>query len=216
MALSTRLSRLQVDVPPNARVAGLTVRRGKIELGKGQWGAAVPVDPGTYTVTAQAPGHRQWSRKVVVAAGGAIAKLVVARLERQRKTEKQCPEPVNPTQKIAGIVLSAVGGAVLAAGASAGIYAMVRHSDSLDDGHCNDAGSCDTEGLTIRQQARSAGDAATALLITGGVVLGSALVLVFTAPDEPEVQVMERRSAAVRPSVGVGIGLGQVAFGMRW
>lgn len=59
--LEPRLSRLTISVPASHRVAGLEIRRGDELIDPAGWNHALPVDGGTYTISAKAPGHAPWS-----------------------------------------------------------------------------------------------------------------------------------------------------------
>src|SRR5580704_12506271 len=65
-ALEPFLPRLQI-VPRDAeRIPGLTIRRDGAEIGREQWGVAVPIDPGAHAVVAYAPGKQPWGTGVEV------------------------------------------------------------------------------------------------------------------------------------------------------
>jgi hypothetical protein len=50
-------------------VPGLVVRRGNTEVGDSAFGVELPVDPGTHTISASAPGYEDWSTTITI--GGA-------------------------------------------------------------------------------------------------------------------------------------------------
>jgi hypothetical protein len=68
--LEPRVSKLTVNVPPQSQIDGLEVARGVDRITAGMWNRALPVDGGTYTITAHAPGSTAWSTKVTVGAEG--------------------------------------------------------------------------------------------------------------------------------------------------
>lgn len=112
-ALEPRLSKLTINVPKEHRVTGLEVLRDTDAVDQGEWGAMLPIDGGTYTITARAPGHDTWTGKVTVKNEGdsqtievpalAEAKVVVAPATPQvDKPEETEPEvPVSHTMPIA-------------------------------------------------------------------------------------------------------------------
>src|ERR1700677_967970 len=51
-ALEAVISKLTIDVPPEARVAGLQVRRDGVEVGSAVWGTPIPTDPGDHAIEA--------------------------------------------------------------------------------------------------------------------------------------------------------------------
>lgn len=69
--LEPRLLHLLIDV--RATDPELTIRRNAVEVKRESWGAAVPVDPGTYLVEASAPGKKTWSARVSVPANASAA-----------------------------------------------------------------------------------------------------------------------------------------------
>src|SRR5262249_9554586 len=78
--IEPRLSNLVIEVP--RRIAGLGVRRGGEIVDEASWNTAVPVDPGSYAIAAEAPGFVAWSATVPVMAGAKREVVVVPSLER--------------------------------------------------------------------------------------------------------------------------------------
>jgi hypothetical protein len=66
--LEPRVSRLTINVPQKTQVDGLEITRDRDRVDAGLWNRALPIDGGTYTVTARAPGANLWSTQVTVAA----------------------------------------------------------------------------------------------------------------------------------------------------
>jgi serine/threonine-protein kinase len=66
-ALEPRLAMLEVDVASPSD--GQTVHRNRDVLEQGAWNTAVPVDPGSYAITSDAPGKQPWRRDIVVSGG---------------------------------------------------------------------------------------------------------------------------------------------------
>jgi serine/threonine-protein kinase len=65
--LEPRVSRLTIKVPPPNQLDGLEITRAPDRIGAAMWNQALPIDGGTYTITAQAPGMPRWSTQVTVA-----------------------------------------------------------------------------------------------------------------------------------------------------
>jgi hypothetical protein len=65
--LEPRVSKLTVNVPPQSQIGGLEIVRGADRVNAAMWNSALPVDGGTYTITARAPGESRWSTQVTVA-----------------------------------------------------------------------------------------------------------------------------------------------------
>ena len=63
---------------------------------------------------------------------------------------------------------------------------MGKKNESTAGGFCNAQNKCTNAGLDIRAQAVGLGNGATAAIIVGGVLAGSGLVLIMTAPSRKE------------------------------
>jgi hypothetical protein len=59
--LEARLSKLTIAVPADHQLAGLEVVRGGDRVDPAGWNHALPLDGGTYTITARAPSRSPWS-----------------------------------------------------------------------------------------------------------------------------------------------------------
>jgi hypothetical protein len=66
--LEPRVSKLTINVPLKSQFDGLQIARGADRVQAGLWNRALPIDGGTYTITARARGANQWSTQVTVAA----------------------------------------------------------------------------------------------------------------------------------------------------
>jgi hypothetical protein len=77
-ALEPRLARIVVRVPHPA--PEMVVKRDDATLAEPAWGAALPVDPGTHTVSAEAPGHAPWTTTVSVSEAGKVETVDVPEL----------------------------------------------------------------------------------------------------------------------------------------
>jgi len=67
--IESRLARITIDVPADARVANLVVRRDGEIVREAAWGSAVPVDPGEHLVEAEAAGYKPFSARVDATTG---------------------------------------------------------------------------------------------------------------------------------------------------
>jgi len=98
-ALRGRLATLTIEVPEAVqKIPGVTVARAGAALGREQWGMALPVDVGSYEITATAPGYKPWTRNVEVLKDGASASVRVdeiAPIECARPAEER-KRPVAP------------------------------------------------------------------------------------------------------------------------
>jgi hypothetical protein len=64
--LEARVSKLTVNVPRQSQIDGLEVKRGDEPVDAALWNRALPIDGGTYTVTAHAPGTSTWSTTITI------------------------------------------------------------------------------------------------------------------------------------------------------
>jgi hypothetical protein len=71
-ALEPFLPKLQILPHEGEAAAGMTIRRDGIDVGREQWGAVVPIDPGTHVVTVSVPGRQPWGTGVEVPIEGKI------------------------------------------------------------------------------------------------------------------------------------------------
>ncbi|HWO22983.1 MAG TPA: tetratricopeptide repeat protein [Kofleriaceae bacterium] len=65
--LEPRLSTLRIDVPAENRIGGLEILRDGDVLDPATWDKPLPIDGGTYRISARAPGNAEWSSSVTVA-----------------------------------------------------------------------------------------------------------------------------------------------------
>lgn len=214
-ALERTLARCEVKVAA-PDTAGLVVKRGGVEIGRGQWNVALPVDPGDVVVEASAPGRKPFSVKAAAVAQS-VTRIEVPALEVQ-------PEPATPptpppatgavgtplpppsdtgdpgaTQRTVGLAVGAAGVVGLGLGSIFGLVSMSKKGDA--DGHCDAANTCDDEGLGLRKDAISAGNVSTIAFIAGGVLVAGGAALWFTAPKRPS----GLRAAVVPHGAGLGL-----------
>ncbi len=103
--LEPRVSRLTINVPQKSQVDGLEITRGKDLVDAGLWNRALPIDGGTYTITARAPGASAWSTQVTVAAESDIRTVEIPDLRNlPRDLDKPAvalaPSPLAPPSTV--------------------------------------------------------------------------------------------------------------------
>lgn len=81
-ALEPQLSKLTIDVPDASRLPGLTITRGTEPVAEATWNHPLPVDGGTYVITAKADGMRDWHGTVTVGRDHDSKTIDVPRLEK--------------------------------------------------------------------------------------------------------------------------------------
>jgi hypothetical protein len=201
------------------------VTRDADEVGKGQWGVAVPVDPGPHTVTVTAPHKRTWEKSVFVPAGVNIDVALPLALEtvpepalhataapqatRTARTKSEEPERSGEggAQRALGGALIGLGAAGLAAGGVLAVLATISLQDSTDT--CG--GHCASEASQDAVQGHSETTGSIVSFVGGGALLLTGIVVVVTAPSGNPHPGAKSGSVRVLPWVGPtggGLGLG--------
>jgi hypothetical protein len=193
--------------------SGLEVRRGGRVLSPAEWGTMTPVDPGAIVVEVTAPGRKPWRHVVQAQADGARQTIPVPVLEPLAPAvplaSSAVPMPPAPppsvpapasgmaVQKIVGIALGSVGLVGLGLGGYFGLRAKGLYDDSL--AYCpRGKNLCDAKGISLRDDARTAGTVATVATIVGGAFAVGGVILWFTAPRTAE----SRAGIRVVPTMG--------------
>lgn len=220
-ALEPRLPRLAVDVtdPP----AGLEVKRDALIVAPSAWGTPVPVDPGTHRISVTAPGKQPWETTVTTREGK-VARVSVPRdlpdiggptviapppppapAEPVTALAAPFPEPIveghGGTQRGIGWVVTSLGVAGVGVGAGFGLSSLGKRNASR--AHCNTFG-CDSDGVSLRDDALRFGNIATISMIAGGAALAGGLLLVLTAPRDAPPR--ERVGIRAVPTTAIGGG----------
>jgi tetratricopeptide (TPR) repeat protein len=224
-ALERRLAKLTITVTAADSEPGLEVLRDGVSVGAAEFGLAIPVDPGSHTVSARAPERKTWETQVVVASASSET-TVVPELEKPPeattpphseaepaqaahgkgdKVESVDQEQHSHTRRTIGLV---VGGVGLAAVAVGGVFAgLTKSKDKTADGLCHggsDGNSCadDTEKQKYEDAVADAKRFRTFAYVgfgVGGAALITGAVLFFTGSSK-------RASSAfvVTPALGPG------------
>jgi hypothetical protein len=211
----------------------MAVKLDGIEVGKAQWGVAVPVDPGSHELAASAPQYKPWSTKISVGRDGSTLNVAVPALEAlppeavtpppttpsspqggpaaAEQPAAPAPAPVEPgtwsNQRVIAVIVGTVG--VVGLGV-AGVFAATaksRYSDSLPSCDSNNVDLCTQAGVDQRDSARQAGDVATVASVAGGVAVVTGILLWVTGA--PERAAVPRAGIEIVPTLGGGIVRGQ-------
>jgi hypothetical protein len=201
--LEPRLSRLTIDVQSTA--PGLVVtKNGAAPIEKAAWGSAVPVDPGSYSIEANAPGRKPWKGSVTVASGGASVRLTVPELAVESAAAlSPVPTPATTesafggeaqvsessgrgsTQRTAALVVGGVGLVAVAGGIVFGLRAKSK-ADGLA-GICPAGSGCTQGEVDAYASQRDESVTARTLSIVGfgigGAALAAGAALYLTAPN---------------------------------
>jgi hypothetical protein len=89
--LAPRVSKLTIAVGDASRINGLTITRDNDSVDSPLWNKALPIDGGTYTVTARAPGATPWSATVTLAVEGENTTVDVPRLTTGAQSNAEPP-----------------------------------------------------------------------------------------------------------------------------
>lgn len=204
-ALHPKLSRLRIDVPQTARVAGLLVKRDGALVGEAQWGTAIAVDSGSHMLEVIAPDRKPWRSTVNVQGESATVAVTVPVLE------EDVGQPPAARSNLPAYVVGAAGAAALIVGGALVGVASAKLSDNATIapkdasgkpvcGKTPSAGE-DLACATLRDNAEFAlgpGNAGIGILVGGGVLIAaSALWLLIPSKKAPDP-----RTSRVIPIVG--------------
>ncbi|WP_394832890.1 hypothetical protein LVJ94_40955 [Pendulispora rubella] len=214
--LEARLAKLVITVRATD-VSQLKVTRDTLEVGRGQWGAAIPIDAGEHRIVASAPGKKTWEKTVKVPVDGVTVNVEVPTLQDDPNAAtladrglmpgrpgegEQVPSDEHPgrTQRIGGIVAGAVGIVGIGVGTMFGLMSNSKKNDS--EPHCNANNQCDETGLGLRDDALNYGTYSTIAFIAGGAALVGGIVLFATAPKAKDASQVGKVSWQAAPMIG--------------
>ena len=175
-------------------------------------GTALPLDPGSHTITASAPGKRGWSKQIQLGNHGDHVQVSVPVLPDDvslapdlNAAALASPEPasapiVDSVQRTLGLVAGALGIAGIATGTLFGVKAASDWSDTKQS--CKAFPYCGAEGARLAQQAKSSALVSTIGFATGIAGISGGALLWFTAP--------RARGSQERTATTVGVGVGNV------
>lgn len=167
---------------------GTVVKRDGVVLNKPSLGIPLPVDPGSHTVTAQAPGGPEAKQTFTIASGG--SQQITLRAEPAPGGAAGKPPSADgstgDTQRIAAYVLGSVGIAGLILGGTMGGLTLAEKS-TVDDECDPETKVCRSqEGIDAVDSAQTTGLVSTIGFAAGGACLGTAIIVFFTAPSAPD------------------------------
>ena len=99
--LEPRVSKLTFRVPDERQIDGLEIRRDQERIPAAMWNRPLPVDGGTYAITARAPGTREWSTRITLASEADARTVDIPDLRKFGR------EPDRPPGAVAGAARSA-------------------------------------------------------------------------------------------------------------
>jgi hypothetical protein len=217
-ALEPVVSKLTIVAPKN--VTGLEVHRNGEPLGGVLWNNPIPVDPGSYTIEATAPGKKRWSTVATVGPNGASVTVAIpelengesdapARADEAHLSVDSTPSPSHATdrsrtERFIAIGLGGAGILGVGIGSFFGLRSIAKHSDY--EQLCT-AGACAPAAGPIHDDAVAAGNASTVAFVLGGALIAGGAVLWFIAPRPSSTA-----GLGIAPSIGSS-GAGAVVAG---
>lgn len=231
--LEKKLSRLSLRVEETD--PALEIRRDGAVLGRPSWGTEVPVDPGTRTIEASAPGKKPWSTRVAVPSTPTVTTVTIPRLEdaptrEPRASAEGAPATTSTAQLEAetssggssgnGQRVVALGlGGVGVVGLAVGTFFLLRYEGKNSDAEnvCPTSTECEPgDQATHDKLVQEAKDSAPYVYVgfgVGAAALTAAAIVYLTAPSGGSA----RRDTAARwmaaPVIGAGGSWGGVVEG---
>ncbi len=196
LALEPNLPSLTIEV---VSVPGLVLKRDGEVIDPALVGTAIPLDPGSYRITAEAPGRASWRTDVVIQFK-AKRKVqvpflaITATVPPPASVVVEPPRPVpvrversvwSPARKFSAVL--GVGGL---AAIGAGVYFQLRARDQENDAdaRCPLVVCNDPVALKLNDDARTNARRSNLFYVGGGIAAGSALALWFIGgPTETTV-----------------------------
>lgn len=201
-ALAGKLSRLLIQVEPQERV--VQVRRDGEKIDSTALGSPIALDPGTYELSASAPGLKEWTSKVKVPTGPVVVQVNVPKLEEEpqappppvvKEEPKVEPKAAAPELETAPrgdrrlqtgtVILGGAGIAAMVAGATFGFQYQTSNSDAR--AVCRASVDCTPEELSLHtslvDDAKKARTLAYVSVGAGTVLLGTALYLYLNSAE---------------------------------
>jgi hypothetical protein len=195
-ALEPKLSKLSINLHPDADGSALTISRDGTTMSAAELGVAIPVDPGKHEVTVTAPGKEKWSTSVDVGEGGQTETVEIPLLADSGNgsgngtvgasaaggaTAPTVDESNDgSTQRVLGIVAGGIGLVGVGVGTFFGLQASSNWSDAKKECASYPYG-CSAKGISLKDDAASQATLSTVGFIVGGVGLAAGAVLFFTA-----------------------------------
>jgi hypothetical protein len=226
--LEKRVSRLSVVVRDAARVSGLQVTVDGTPLDTAAYGVALPVDPGSHLVRAEAPGKEPFEKSVDVPSTSAKQlELEVPPLGDQAAASGAATVGAGPspsgdtggsqrsgpsTARTLGFVAGGFGIVSVGVGSFFGLKAFNR----WDARNAACQGGCTPEAKTASDDAQQAATISTIGFGVGVAALGAGLVLILTAPSSKEPSPSSAHVGKVQVGVLSGRDGAGLWLGSKW
>lgn len=218
-ALEARIPKLEIIVPPASRLEGLSVALDGTNVGRSEWGTALPVDPGKHEIAANAPGYKSFHADVVVEEGKPARVEVPALAAQPRPPAEVQPKPLaapppvasstaGSGQRTTGWIIGGIGLVGLAFGGVGGALALGAQSDAKDLCTSYPVGCpADGTGTEANDRAYTWATISTIGFIAGALGVAAGTVLILTAPSQSAVGRVQVTPSAVGATRAPGIGV---------
>jgi hypothetical protein len=201
--LESKLFYLTIDVPPERRIFQLVLTRDDTPIDEATWGQRLPIDAGTYTFRARAPGRLEWSQSITI--DKKEQTLEVPALDEVPALKPPPPvEPVASRQrsgrrkyKVATISLTVIGAGGIGIGIGMALRARSLSADS--NAICPNTACLDPRGLDLNKRARSSATIANVGFVVGGVAIAGAAVMWWFGRPQRSAEKL-----AITPVIGNG------------
>ena len=229
--LEKRLSRLSVAVRDAAGAPGLQVTVDGTPLDAAAYGVALPVDPGSHIIRAEAPGKEPFEKSVDVpstskkqlevevppladrAAAPAAAATGAESSPPASAGDAPAPEHTGtPTARTLGFVAGGLGIVSVGVGSFFGLKAFNR----WDARNAACQGGCTAEAKTAGDDAKQAATISTIGFGVGVAALGAGLVLILTAPSGKEPSAPSAHVGRVEVGLLSGRDGAGLSLGSKW
>ena len=209
--LAARLSKLTITVTQD--VSGLEVLRDGTAVDRGAWNTALPVDGGSFTIVARAPGYREWSARLTLGVERDLKVIAVPALQKETAAapsgggKAQPPKKPNhedgsppdetpedspgPPSRVLPIALAVTGGALLGGAIVLEVMARSKYDDAKVEPDNAKQESLWKSANTRRYVAEAFAGAAV-------VSIGVSIFLFVRAGGSGEPEEVEARASRVR------------------
>ncbi|MBA3464207.1 MAG: hypothetical protein H0T46_29905 [Deltaproteobacteria bacterium] len=201
--LEAKLFYLTIEVPAERRIFQLSVMRDDKMIDDATWGQRIPVDAGTYTIYARAPGRKEWSQSITiekreqVVEVPALDELPLPPPPPPPRTIARSPRSTGRQYKVTTIAATVIGVGGLGLGIGMALRARSLAADS--DKICPNTACLDPRGLDLNKRARTSATIANVGFVVGGVAIVGAAVLWWVGrPQRSEEKL------AITPAIGDG------------
>ncbi len=124
------LSRVTIKVAAASRVPGLEVKLDNSPVPEGAWATATPIDPGSHTLSAAAPGHKPWQTTFTIVVTAENKTIDVPMLETDSGSTSAAGE--SKSTKTAGYVAIGTGVVLIGAGVASYFKAWSERDDYFE------------------------------------------------------------------------------------